>query len=443
MPRVLHLGCQLALAPNSSAFPSHLHCNARFPPSHLAHHSLSMPESLLSCMHSSQLPSGIGEFITKENAALLPASTPASQLYGAALQTSDAAWQHERHEWVAGKLCTRLGHLHLWKAPAIDHARILHRLTQHAQRIVQAPLCLIQHMRACMVDDPLVSASLPVRQTGSGKCYTDIRRIFDDSESNAERRVGVSDEDVLQASIHEDHVISKAACQACRQAPALHSRTGWGLTGAAQNDGAGLAHLHPREVDELVLANHDLLYQLAAAKLHRLGLVKGGSDLAACKQVITLSGIGAQACALQQHRLWGHLACGVVVHNLNCNSAVLAEAVLAASMMLRQDGKLLGREVSLIPVYTQPQAKQQVPTCDKRQALDAIKVCMLNGHDACVCKDLLGEVIDELPIDEAVDAVADDGLYLGPHLVSLCLLYVCYLHRCQPVQRGRRLSMTL
>jgi hypothetical protein len=42
-----------------------------------------------------------------------------------------------------------LGHLHLWEAAAIDDARVLHRLAQHAQRVVQAPLGLVQHVRAC------------------------------------------------------------------------------------------------------------------------------------------------------------------------------------------------------------------------------------------------------------------------------------------------------
>ena len=98
---------------------------------------------------------------------------------------------------------------------------------------------------------------------------------------------------VLQAGNREYGMISKAVCQFCREALALHCRISWNLTGAAQNDGAGLAHLNPREVNELVLANHDLLYQLAAAELHRLWLVKGRSNLAACRQVIILSDMGA------------------------------------------------------------------------------------------------------------------------------------------------------
>ena len=40
-------------------------------------------------------------------------------------------------------------------------------------------------------------------------------------------------------------------------------------------------------------------------------------------------------------------------------------------------------------------------------------------HDASVGEDLLGEVVDQLPVDEAVDAVADDLLALLAHLPAL------------------------
>ncbi len=41
-----------------------------------------------------------------------------------------------------------LGHLHLGCPTTADHAGILHGLLQHAQRVVQGSLSLIQHMRA-------------------------------------------------------------------------------------------------------------------------------------------------------------------------------------------------------------------------------------------------------------------------------------------------------
>ena len=46
------------------------------------------------------------------------------------------------------------------------------------------------------------------------------------------------------------------------------------LTGSSEDDGAGLAHLHSREVNELVLPYHDLLYQLTAAQLQFVWTVK-------------------------------------------------------------------------------------------------------------------------------------------------------------------------
>ena len=55
-----------------------------------------------------------------------------------------------------------------------------------------------------------------------------------------------------------------------------------GITCSSEDNGARGPHLHPREVDELVLPNHDLLDQLAAAQLGVLGVVESRCDLAAC-----------------------------------------------------------------------------------------------------------------------------------------------------------------
>ena len=63
-------------------------------------------------------------------------------------------------------------------------------------------------------------------------------------------------------------------------------------------------------------------------------------------------------------------------------------------------------------------------TCDERQALDAVKVGVLDGHDARIRKELLGVVVHQLPVDEAVDAVPDYRLHLVLHLVLLRLLDV-------------------
>jgi hypothetical protein len=40
---------------------------------------------------------------------------------------------------------------------------------------------------------------------------------------------------------------------------------------------------------------------------------------------------------------------------------------------------------------------------------------MLDGHHASVCEDLLGEVVDQLAVDEAVDAVVDNVFHLHCH----------------------------
>ena len=66
-------------------------------------------------------------------------------------------------------------------------------------------------------------------------------------------------------------------------------------------------------------------------------------------------------------------------------------------------------------------------TCDQSKSLNAIKVGVLNGHDTSVRKDLLREVVDELAVDKAVEALTDDVLHFGAHLLLLCLLYVCHL----------------
>mmetsp|Transcript_56005 Transcript_56005/g.93095 ORF Transcript_56005/g.93095 Transcript_56005/m.93095 type:complete len:336 (-) Transcript_56005:260-1267(-) len=61
-------------------------------------------------------------------------------------------------------------------------------------------------------------------------------------------------------------------------------------------------------------------------------------------------------------------------------------------------------------------------SCHQRQSLNAFKIGVLNGHDTVGGKVLLGEVVDELTVDEAVDTVADDLLALGTHTGALSVL---------------------
>lgn len=51
-------------------------------------------------------------------------------------------------------------------------------------------------------------------------------------------------------------------------------RGGQGHTGSSEDNGAGFPHLHSREVYELVLADHDFFYELAAAQLQLLRSIK-------------------------------------------------------------------------------------------------------------------------------------------------------------------------
>lgn len=53
-------------------------------------------------------------------------------------------------------------------------------------------------------------------------------------------------------------------------------------TGAAQHDGARLGLGHPREVDEAVLPDGDLLDQLALSQLSLLRVVERAGDVTPC-----------------------------------------------------------------------------------------------------------------------------------------------------------------
>ena len=53
---------------------------------------------------------------------------------------------------------------------------------------------------------------------------------------------------------------------------------------------------------------------------------------------------------------------------------------------------------------------------DEREALDALEVRVLDHHDTPFREEGLGVVVDELAVDEAVDAVRGDGVDLRLHL---------------------------
>mmetsp|Transcript_20674 Transcript_20674/g.48868 ORF Transcript_20674/g.48868 Transcript_20674/m.48868 type:complete len:547 (+) Transcript_20674:69-1709(+) len=68
-----------------------------------------------------------------------------------------------------------------------------------------------------------------------------------------------------------------------------------------------------------------------------------------------------------------------------------------------------------------------LPPGDGRQPLHPVEVGVLDGHDALLGEDALGQVVDELPVDEDVAPVRGDLAALGPHLVLLGLLDLGHL----------------
>ena len=75
--------------------------------------------------------------------------------------------------------------------------------------------------------------------------------------------------------------------------------------------------------------------------------------------------------------------------------------------------------------------RRNLPSCDRRNALDAIEICVLDGHHARLREDLFGEVVDELTVDETTDAVVDDLLAFVAHLLLLWGVYGVYgMVRC-------------
>ena len=73
---------------------------------------------------------------------------------------------------------------------------------------------------------------------------------------------------------------------------------------------------------------------------------------------------------------------------------------------------------------------------------NAVKVCVLNGHDAGLSKELLGIVVDELAVDKAVDAVRDDLGHLRLHLILLGRLDLGNLrHRVDAHARAKDLDL--
>jgi hypothetical protein len=50
---------------------------------------------------------------------------------------------------------------------------------------------------------------------------------------------------------------------------------------------------------------------------------------------------------------------------------------------------------------------------NKRQSFDTLEIGVLDHHDAFLCQERFGVVVDELAIDEAVNTVCGDGVDFG------------------------------
>jgi len=92
---------------------------------------------------------------------------------------------------------------------------------------------------------------------------------------------------------------------------------------AAEHDGARLALRDAAEFDEPVLANHDLLNQVAGAEDVSLGVVKGGADLTAGDQREALDAVEIGVLDRRDALVAEHLL-GVVVDELAVDEEVAA-----------------------------------------------------------------------------------------------------------------------
>mmetsp|Transcript_23269 Transcript_23269/g.53775 ORF Transcript_23269/g.53775 Transcript_23269/m.53775 type:complete len:250 (-) Transcript_23269:126-875(-) len=80
---------------------------------------------------------------------------------------------------------------------------------------------------------------------------------------------------------------------------------------------------------------------------------------------------------------------------------------------------LAGSQLRLLWVV---EGRHDVRPQDCGQALGAVEVGVLDGHDASLLEQLLGVIVDQLTVDEHVAAVLDNAVHLRLHLLPLRLL---------------------
>mmetsp|Transcript_41395 Transcript_41395/g.113905 ORF Transcript_41395/g.113905 Transcript_41395/m.113905 type:complete len:448 (-) Transcript_41395:770-2113(-) len=91
-----------------------------------------------------------------------------------------------------------------------------------------------------------------------------------------------------------------------------------------------------------------------------------------------------------------------------------------ADQLVLADHHLLDeRALAKLDLVGRVEGRDDVAIENEREALSAVEIGVLDRHDAVVRKLLLGQVVDELPVDEHVAAVRHDALHLVEHLLLL------------------------
>mmetsp|Transcript_10172 Transcript_10172/g.28758 ORF Transcript_10172/g.28758 Transcript_10172/m.28758 type:complete len:504 (-) Transcript_10172:27-1538(-) len=107
----------------------------------------------------------------------------------------------------------------------------------------------------------------------------------------------------------------------------------------------------------------------------------------------------------------------------NCTGLPQGNSREAYELVLPNHDFLDELALSNLRVLGVVEGRHDLTAGDKSEPLDSVEVGVLDGHHSGVREELLREVVDQLPVDEAVDSVVNNLLDLLPHLVLLGLLY--------------------
>jgi hypothetical protein len=106
----------------------------------------------------------------------------------------------------------------------------------------------------------------------------------------------------------------------------------------------------------------------------------------------------------------------------DCASPSCSDTGEANEAVLANDNLLDDIAVAELDVFGVVESAGDLGASDKCEALHTVEVGVLDRCNASVREKLLGPVVDELSVDETIDAVALDALDLGLHLLALRLL---------------------